>query len=102
MSSTSLSSMPRARNALRIALMSSTTKWRPLIEPGVMSDRSHSGPEDNGAARSRRCQLDHPHRLGDLGVVDVAEPDLFVKGFGTFDVGDGDRDEFETHLGHLR
>jgi len=36
MSSTSLSSMPRSVRAARVAAMSSTTRWRPLTEPGVM------------------------------------------------------------------
>src|SRR5207237_4293353 len=63
-------------------------------------DPRHSGAEDDRAGRPRRGELDHPHGLGYLRVMDVAKPDLLVKSLGAVDIRHRYRDEFEFHINH--
>jgi len=103
MSSTSLSSMPRSARAARVTAMSSTTRWRPLTEPGTISVyRAHPCAEDNGAARPRRGELYHPHRFRDLGVVQIPEASLLVERPRPVNIRHRKRDKLQAHVRYSR
>ena len=79
--------------------MSSTTRCRPLTEPGVMSVIGPIPvPKTMAQLDPGGVSCDDAHRLTDLGVDHIAEPDLFVERLGPVHVGYRHGYQFQPHV----